>query len=291
MMKNKFMLFFILAIFFANLTSCAHNRMSKSSSSVPLSTFMEPVTESRHILNKAPLTFPATVAVLFVPSKNNNDAIPYTALYQASEKFKQQLLNNPKYISSVTIVQAEDTKNRISLDDIRRSYAADIVVILSYQQDQRNLQSGAAALVDATILGAFVFPGVETKTITLVDAKVIHIPNQVLIFRKSAADERSKYSTSYGVDYSVKEESINGLLAAATDVGNSLAKTLVKFENYDISQAVPMTFLASNDKDGGQEANDYWKRVDNFKSTGGGAFDFIPLFFALAVSCLAWRRK
>ena len=291
-MKKSFFLLSTLVIFlFTNIAGCAHNQMSISSSSVPLSSFMKPVSESRKVTNKTPLSLPASVAILFVPGKEVYGSIPYTGLYQASEKLKQQLLNNPKYISSVTVVQADETKNKISLAEIRASYAADIVIILSYQQDQRNSQAGAAGLMDVTIVGAFIVPGVETKTITLVDAKVIHIPNQALIFRTSAIDERSKYSTSYGVDSSIKEESINGLLAATAEVGNSLNKSLIKFENYDLSQAAQMSFLSSGDAADGTQANDYWKKVDTYKSSGGGAFGFIPLLIALAVCGLAWRRN
>jgi rhombotail lipoprotein len=292
MMKKRFFLLSTLVIFlFANIAGCAHNQMSTSSSSVPLSSFMKPVSESRTVTKKTPLSLPASVAILFVPGKEGYGSIPYTGLYQASEKLKQQLLNNPKYISSVTIIQADETKNKISLEEIRASYAADIVIILSYQQDQRNSQAGAAGLMDVSIVGAFIVPGVETKTITLVDAKVIHIPNKALIFRTSEVDERSKYSTSYGVDSSVKEESINGLLAATGELGNSLNKALIKFENYDMSQSVPMSFLASSNAADETQASDYWKKVDSYKSSGGGAFGFLPFLIALAVCGLAWRRK
>lgn len=292
MIRKRFLLLSMLTVFsFTCLVGCTHNQMSKSSSSMPLSSFMRPVSESRQVAKKTPLSLPASVAILFVPNEEVNGAVPYTSLYQASDKLKQQLLNNPKYISSVTVVQADETLSKISLEEIRATYAADIVIILSYQQDQRNSQSGLAGLMDVTIVGLFIIPGVETKTITLVDAKVIHIQNQALIFRTSATDERSKYSTSYGVDSSVKEESINGLLAAATEAGNSLNKALIKFENYDMSQAVPISFGMSGNVADGTKANDYWKKVDTYKSSGGGAFGFIPMFLALAVCCFARRRK
>lgn len=40
----------------------------------------------------------------------------------------------------------------------------------------------------------------------------------------------------------------------------STYKTLVKFDNYDISQAVPIAFLASGNATEGAQANDYWKK-------------------------------
>ena len=68
MMKKSFFLLSTLVIFlFANIAGCAHNQMSISSSSVPLSSFMKPVSESRKVTNKTPLSLPASVAILFVP--------------------------------------------------------------------------------------------------------------------------------------------------------------------------------------------------------------------------------
>ncbi len=298
-MNKNFILYLALAVFsFVSLEGC-HHQMSKTSSSVPLSSFIKPISDSRQIDKKTPLSFPASVSILFIPGGTMTkgvhnpsfyDGVPYTTLNKAAQELKKQLLTNPKYISSVTVVQADEALSNISLGNIRASYGTDIVIILSYKQDQRNSQTGVAGLLDITIVGAFVVPGVETTTSTLIDAKVIHIPNNALIFRTSGTDERSTYSTSYGEKSTAVDESINGIIAATTEIGNALTKTLSKFENYDISQAVPIANLYANES-GNIQSNDYWKKVDAYKSSGGGAFGFIPMFLALAVCYLARRRK
>jgi len=289
MAKKNFILFIATVFCLLGVTGCL-NQISKSSSSIPLSSFMSPVAESREVSRKVPLSLPASVAILFVPGADRN-VIPYTTLYKASENLKKQLLKSPKYISSVSIIQADETKNKISLNEIKRSYAADMVIILTYQQDQRNSQSGVAGLMDATVVGAFVVPGVETNTTTLVDAKVIHIPNKALVLRISGMDERAKNGTSYSVETNQKDESINGLLAATDNLGDSLTKELSKFENYDITQATSIFSPAAENADDNQQGKDYWAKVDNYKSSGGGAFGFIPLLIALGICGLAWRRE
>lgn len=298
-MKRSFILFLMLSVFsFVILAGCAAlNQRSKFSSSVPLSSFIKPVSDSRQIDKKTPLTFPVSVSILFIPGGTINKgvytsygSVPYTTLYKASQELKKQLLANPKYISSVSIIQGDETSSMISLNDIRSSYATDVVIILSYKQDQSNSQTGAAGLADVTIVGAFVVPGVKINTTTLVDAKIIHIPNNAIIFRTSATNEHSTHSTSYTVESTATEESINGILAATTEIGNSLNKTLTKFDNYDMSQAMPMANLYSKESQD-KQSNDYWQKVDTYKSSGGGAFGFIPFLMALAICGLAWRRK
>ena len=274
---------------------CAHHGETRSSSSTPLGKLIEPVKDSRQVDRKAALTLPATVAILMAPGKQHDGGrLPDTTLRQAAEKLKKQLLANPKFIASVAVATVEDTKGKISLEGLWASYAADIAVILSYQQDQRTGQSGAAGLMDVMLIGMFLVPGVETKTASIIDGMVVHIPSSAIIFRASGLDERSTHSTTHARKDTATEESINSILAATTDFGNSLCKSLTKFENYDLSRAVPLSLQntdnSSNDaKD--KPANDYWGSVNSYKSAGGGAFGLIPLFVSAAFACAAWRRR
>jgi len=276
------------------LSGCAPH-FTRSSSSAPLTEIIEPIKESRQLSQKTPLTLPASVAIITLPSKMSyGNIVPDTTLRQAAEKLKQQILAYPKYVGSVSVVTEDDIKAKISLEKIRAIYNADIAVILSHQQDQRSNQSGAAGLMDITIIGMFLVPGVEINTYSIIDGKVIHIPSNAIIFRASGTDERSTHCTTHSVYNTATEESINSILAATTDFGNSLTKSLSKFDNFDLSQATPASVLTSGNPTAdiqGKPANDYWEKVDKFKSTGGGAFGIIPLLFSAAVCCAAWRRK
>jgi len=275
-----------------NLSGCVGHTTSMSAST-PINKIIVPVKDSTRIVNKEPLTFPASVAVLMVPSQNSSRGIPSTTLRKAASALKQQLLANPKYVKSVKVVTEDPTKEKISLEKIRMVYGTDIAILLSYQQDQISDQSGWGFL-DITIIGAFVVPGVETQTSSIIDGNVIHIPSNAIIFRASGTDERSINSTSFGQEGAVTDESIKSFLAATTDFGEKLTDSLSKFDNYDFSRAVPLSVLTEGDSDEaatGKPANDYWKRVDTYKSTGGGAFGIIPLLIALAVCCGAWRRR
>jgi rhombotail lipoprotein len=290
---KKFAFFILFIVLFSNIIGCAHQKMPSSNKSVPLSSFIEPIRDSQLFLKKAPLKLPSSVSIIFVPSELGRHDVPYTTLYKAAQELKKQLLASPKYISSVNIVQAEDASRKISLGDIRSSYGTDIVIVLSYLQDQRYEQPGLVGFWDITIVGAFVVPSVKINTSTLVDAKVVHVPNDALIFATSAIDERSKHSTSYDEKNNTVEESLGSIIAATLKIGDELTKTLTRFENYDISQAVPMSNVYSHESGESvdKKSNDYWKRVDTFKSSGGGAFGFIPFLISLALFCIARRRS
>ena len=303
-MKSRHVLPAILVLLSLSTIFGCTQPLTRSSSSAPLSKIIEPVRDSQVASGKAPLTWPVSVAIVTVPSKQHGDRqVPNTILRLASEKLRQQLLACPKYVGTVTVVEQVDFEGKISLQMIRELYGADIAVIVSYQQDQRGSQSGMFGLLDATGVGAFVVPGVQIKTASVIDGKVIHIPSNAIIFRASGTDDRSSHSTSYGVKTSLVDESITGLLAATADFGNSLTRTIAKFDHYDLAKAVTVTALAlaSTPEDQGPAttpapyglapSNDYWKKVDTYKKTGGGAFSIIGLLMAAATCGAAVRRK
>jgi rhombotail lipoprotein len=266
------------------LSACAGNRkMSIASDS--LTNVIDTVKDSQQINDKTPLVMPVSVAIIFIPASYK---VPETTLRKAAEALKQQLATNTRYIKSVSVVSSEDLKTKPSLDRIRALYSADIALLLSVQQDQLSSQSGVAGFADLTIIGAFLVPGVLTKTITIVDGKLIHIPSKAMLFRANGLDERSTHSTSYGQESTGTDESMQGILAATAKLGESLGKTLDKFEHYDMSQAVALSVLTNDPKN--KVSNDYWAKVDNYKSTGGGDISWLELVLMIGLCGIFWRR-
>jgi rhombotail lipoprotein len=301
----RFLLFSGFVVFsFSLLCGCDH-LINTSSTSMPFREIMiqtNDSSDSRIKEQQAPLVLPASLAIVVIPSEHHYENIPGTTLRSAADKLKEQLLLCPKYVSSVSVIAEEDIKNKASLETLRAMYGTDMAIFLSYSQDQRSSQKGIFGFLDLMIVGIFLVPGLEVKTATVIDGKVIHIPNNAIIFRASGMDERSTHSTSYAQNGTVMEESIKSFLTATTNFGGSLIKTLSKFEHYDFSQAVPVSTLSANNATeqitsghpnttGSKPANDYWGKVNTYKSTGGGAFGIIPLLISLAVWSAARKRK
>jgi rhombotail lipoprotein len=276
------------------LAGCAHNGQVRESSSMSLDKVIESARDSRVASDKSPLTFPASVAILMVPGDGQ---VPETVLHQAAEVLKRQLLENKKYIGSVSIVSAFDVNKKMTLEQVRASYAADVVILIFYHQDQRTVQSGPAALLDAAIVPAFVVPGVKVHTATLIEGVVAHIPSNAVIFRTSGHEDRNSYSTSYSVENVGAAASVDSFNEAMVDFGKSLSNTLDQFDHFDFSKAPSMTALVESSGESGsaaggsgEAANDYWRQVNSFKSSGG-SFDPGFLLFLGATCVLALRRK
>jgi rhombotail lipoprotein len=225
------------------LVGCAHNGQVRESSSMSLDKVIESAKDSRVAPDKSPLAFPASVAILMVPGDGQ---VPETVLHQAAEGLKQQLLENKKYIGSVSIVSTFDVNKKMTLEQVRASYAADVVILIFYHQDQRTMQSGPAALLDAAIVPAFVVPGVKVHTATLIEGVVAHIPSNAVIFRTSGHEDRNSYSTSYSVENVGAAASVDSFNAAMVDFGKSLSNTLDQFDHFDFSKAPSMTALVES---------------------------------------------
>jgi rhombotail lipoprotein len=276
------------------LAGCAHNGRVRESSSMSLDKVIETARDSRVAPDKSPLSFPASVAILMVPGDGQ---VTDTVLHQAAMELKQELRENKKYISSVSIVSMFDVNKKVTLEQVRASYAADVVILLFYQQDQRTMQSGPAALLDAAIVPAFVVPGVKVHTATLIEGVVAHIPSNAVIFRTSGHEERTSYSTSYSEENVAAAASVESFNAAMVDFGNSLSNTLDQFDQFDLSKAASMTALVESGSESGsagggnsEAANDYWRKVNSFKSSGG-SFDFwiLPFIGVVCVAALRWE--
>lgn len=293
-MKTQILKYLIAGILVVTTQGCA-NLSPKSSSSVELGSILIPVKDSRATVDKKPLKFPATVAVLMVPGTNRSD-VPNSTLRIAAEELRKELLKNTKYIAGVSIVATDDTQQKIPLSAIRDLYGADVVIVLSYTQDQRRTQNSFLAFLDVTILPAFVVPSVEVTTTTVVDGKVIHIPSNAIIFRSSGLDERTSFVTSFTSNrMRVDEETIVAFKSATSKFAENLSSKLTQFDKFDMSQAVSMDqFIdgqaASQSKP--RDPKDQWTKVDSFKTSGGGAFGFLDLLLlgSLVISWLIRAR-
>jgi len=290
----------VCVLLFSMMLSACGVLPNRSSASMHLSAMLAPVKDSLSVPEKKPLILPASVAILMVPPRFPN-LMPDTTLSKAAAQLKKKLLENRKYVSNVTVVTPEDKQARMTLAQLAALYGADIVITLSYEQDQRSSQSGFLALMDATIIGDFIVPGIKLTTTTYVDGKVIHVPSNAIIFRLSGSDERTSWSTRYVAESSEPEqESIDGLVAATQDFGNKLSDVLVKFDHYDMANAVSADSVlvadpASPEAGPGplprvppaQDQN--WNRVDNFKHSGG-ALDPAELALLLGLGVMSWWR-
>lgn len=259
----------------------------RSSSSMDLASVLEPVKDSLISTEKKPLIFPTTVAVLMVPGEKLT-MVPSSTLRLAAEELKKGLLKNNAYINGVSIISADDIRGKISLKTIRDLYGTDIVVVLSYEQDQRRTQHGFFAFLDMAIVPAFIVPSVKVTTSTVVDGKIIHIPSNAIIFRSSGTDERSTRLDRFSSEGSkANEESISGFISATNKFGESVGSKLAQLDKFDMSKAVSLNRVMEEHAGFPKkqsDPNNSWAKVDTYKKSGGGAFGFLDMFL---LGCMA----
>tara|TARA_R110002167_G_scaffold130988_6_gene314651 strand:- start:671 stop:1570 length:900 start_codon:yes stop_codon:yes gene_type:complete len=252
----------------------------RSSASQGLSQILEPVTDSLVSINKEPLIFPATIAILMIPSPDTN-MVPNSTLRLAAEELKQKLLENEKYINGVIVVSNSDIQEKITLKTLRNMYGVDIVAIISYQQDQRSSRNSFLSFLDIAIVPAYTIPSVKVTTSTVVDGKIVHIPSNAIIFRASGLNERSTHMTPVSSqENGTNEESIEGLKASIVDLGGNVSHILSGLSEFDLSNAVSVDDViedSKNSEDGSTLEGESWEKVDNYKRSGGGSIDLIGL--------------
>lgn len=300
----------LVALLVAALGGCVNLR-PKSAASVRLDTILAPVKDSLLVADKKPLVFPTTVAVLMVPSRDR-DSIPDTTLRRAAEDLKKELLKNDAYINGVAIVSPDDIREKVTLQTIHDLYGADILIVLTHQQDSRRVQGSFAQLMNLAVAPAFMVPSVKVTTTTAVDGKIIHVPSNAIIFRSNGFDERQRWLTPVSAEGNVAdEETIAGFSAAVLDFGANVSRKLGQLRDFDMSKAVPLAsvleeappaprpsaerYLAgAAPAAGGATATtrgDDWGRVDSYKRSGGGVADAWPLLLLVLAGALRTRLR
>lgn len=294
----------MLGIILFSLAGCGSLRPD-SSRSMRLNEILLPVKDSLVSAEKKPLIFPTMVTILMIPG-NNNQMVPESTLRIAAETLKKELLKNDKYVNGVSIISADDTREKITLDTIRNLYGSDIVVVVSYQQDQRKTQNTVGALLDITIAPIFLVPSVKMTTSTVIDGKIIHIPSNAIIFRSSGIDESSSRRTRYSVESSqATEESIQSFIAATSLLGINISTKLEQLNTFDMKNAVSANIFITETATASsptklpattsrtitpQEPVDNWEKVDSYKRSGGGAFGWLEISI-LGLLALCSRKK
>lgn len=291
-MKSHFLrnLFLTIAIIIS-ITGCS-TLHPHSARSIHLNQILAPVKDSLIAETKKPLRFPATVAILAIPG--NGNLIPITTLHAAAESLKSDLLKNEKYVNGVSIVSMDDIREKVTLETIRNLYGADIVILVSYQQDQQRIQSSFGAMMNLAIAPVFLAPSVRVTTSTVVDAKIIHIPSNAIILRSNGFDKSTKNLTRYAAEHTHNnDESTISLNRAMNNLGINIRKKLDQLEAFDMSLAISAdSLIESNEKpplatshEAGKNVSatqrkptDNWEKIDSYKRSGGGAINVQTIF-------------
>ncbi len=287
----------VLLISLLLCTGCAYginaHSVQKQSN---LATFLFGGSDPQHPAPKTPLKLPAKVGVAFVPGDPASANIPEVTKKEVIESVRSQLARHTKYVAVAYNIPSTylSPKGGVNnLEQVARQFDVDVIVILGVNQFQKHERNPLAAFMDITIIGQFLIPGNTVDTSTVLEAAVYHVPSRALIFRTDGTDEKSSRSTYFSSSQSAQNDAVSSIEDASKKLVVSIADALVGFERFDTSKATEIKPIATNpDKAGGGQEDNYWARVGEYKSTGGGSFDIAWIIMTgVALLCTTSIRK
>lgn len=279
-----------------SLTACAcggsvHTVQRQSS----LATYLYAGKESAGTVpQKRPLIPPVRVGVSFVPADGKNLDIPETTKKQVIDTVRAQLATHKRYVSAAYAIPSSYLRPQggvAELEQVAREFDVDVIVLLAANQFQKHERNSLAAFLDITIIGGFVIPGNTVDTNTVLEAAVYHVPSRALIFRTDGSDVKTSRSTQFASSGAAHNDTVSSIEDASKKLVMSIAQSLVKFEEFDATKAVEIKPLPGAATANEADRQNYWGRVNEYKTTGGGAFDAAWIAMIGAASLCAARMR
>jgi rhombotail lipoprotein len=233
----------LLGLLVAAATGCAGARSRYNSSVVD---YLYPDKKDPVAQSAIPvLHLPMRVGIAFVPA--SEDPSYRSGLFERgratqfalTEARKSQLMEQVAghfrsldFIKSIEIIPSAYLTPRGSfanLDQVRSMYGIDAIGLLSYDQTQFTDQD-VFSVTYWTIVGAYVIPGEKNDTHTMVDAVVMHIPSQKMLFRAPGISHIKGRSTPVNLSEELRTDSDRGFEEAVKAMITNLDQQLTVFQ-------------------------------------------------------------
>jgi len=247
------------------------------------------------LVQKKPLILPIKVGVAFVPADGRNLDIPETTKKQVIDSVRAQLAVHKKYVAAAYSIPSTYLRPQggvAELEQVAREFDVDVIVLMAANQFQKHERNSLAAFLDITIIGAFIIPGNTVDTNTVLEAAVYHVPSRALIFRADGSDEKTSRSTQFTSSGAAQKDTVSSIEDATKKLVVALTDSLVKFEQFDVTNTTDIRPIGNTPTKKDASHENYWGRVNEYKTTGGGSFDAVWIFItAVGLVCAANIRK
>jgi rhombotail lipoprotein len=183
------------------------------------------------------LTLPLRVGVAFVPeqkepgqSHDRTDALSeqqkMKLLKQVSDEFrKYPFVKTIQVIPSAYLRPAGGFEN---VDQLRSMFGIDVIALVSYDQLQHSSEN-EFSFAYLTIVGAYLVPGQDHRTHTMVDAVVYDIRSRKLLFRAPGLSVVDVRATPVNAQKELRDDSFEGFHYASTNLITNLEYELASF--------------------------------------------------------------
>ncbi len=177
------------------------------------------------------LRLPLTVGVAFVPAGNGmrgefSEAQKMHLMQRIAQDFRQH-----EYVRRVELVPSAYLRPRggfTNLDQLRSLLGVDVIVLISYDQQQFT-DEGRSTLAYWTLVGAYFVKGEKLDVHTLMDAAVYDIESRQLLFRAPGVSQVKNRSTLLEANEQQRHNAAQGINEASEQLVLNLAVEMQQF--------------------------------------------------------------
>ena len=233
------------------------------------------------------LELPLRVGVAFVPENErwgDSDALDEGAKVRLLEHVRDAF-RETEDIAKIEVLPASYVAaggGFENVDQLRSMFGFDIIALVSYDQAQVD-ELNMASITYWTIVGAYVIPGNENETHTMVNASIFDVRSRALLFNAAGTSVVEGRSTALSSAPHLREDRHSGMQLAIDDMIANLGQALEGFREQVKTGTVRGT---------GTPAVDVTRASGSGGGTGAGAWGGLDLVAALALfGCLPLRRR
>lgn len=214
------------------LTACMAGRESYRSASVMQYLYPD---KKEHVETPTipELTLPLRVGIAFVPGEQNDwkQTLSEEKKMELMKKIAAQFKQYPfiKGIELIPTMYLKRSGSFTNLDQIRRMYDIDVIVLLSYDQ-VRHTDEDMRSLGYWTIVGLYMVRGELNETNTLLDAAVFDIASRKLLFRAPGISSVKANATPVNQSEQLRRSGDEGLEQAEAQLIVNLKAQLEEFK-------------------------------------------------------------
>ncbi|MDH5526420.1 MAG: rhombotarget lipoprotein [Nitrospirota bacterium] len=272
------------------LGGCAHlDEMlfpkKKTHRATSVMAYLYPEADYRALTATANISVPATVGIAFVPG-GGSLGMSRDTMSPVSEKEKSRLLElvrqrfeQYEFIGRIEPIPTAYLRENGGFDNLRQigsMFNVDLMVLLSYDQIQFD-DPKASSLAYWTVVGLYLFKGETNTTQTLLDAVVIDIKSQNMLFRAPGISDVEGTSTALKQSEAQRQQAVSGFRLAAADLMENLDRQLLTFRDRVKANQEPEVQVTY--------------RQGHSSGGMGGAMGGAGAALALAAVALAWWRR
>jgi rhombotail lipoprotein len=179
------------------------------------------------------LRIPLRVGLAFLPSRQAGNGASPDALQkqQLLERIRQRF-SSRQFVSEIVIIPdyyLSAAQGFAGLESVQRLQKIDVIALVSYDQVIRQ-NDNPLSLGYLTIVGAFILPGTNRETVTLVDLAVVDPATRSLVLRAAGASSGTRLSTGADAPRVNRNQSVAGFDVAVTELIENFDAALTTFE-------------------------------------------------------------